>query len=163
MSSSAAHRFRPPSDHNAGWGAKLPVYRQKPRTAGLPDDRKHAPRPARSLSPIPVPEVPPPTEVGDAILSDYFLYSTLGGSSSTTSDFFTTLTYPLIAETTTNASKKAVELSGQIDDETGKVAAYDELLAAVNGFQTTLAGFDFSDEAARPPPPRISSTVTMRS
>ena len=65
------HRFRPPSDHNAGWGAKLPIYRQKPRTAGLPDDRKHAPRPARSLSPIPVPEAPPPTEVGDAILSDF--------------------------------------------------------------------------------------------
>lgn len=75
------------------------------------------------------------------MLSNFYLYSTLSSSPET-------LSYPLIAASTTVASQAAAQLSEQITNETAKVAAYDEMLAAVTGFQNTLAGFDFSDEAS---------------
>jgi flagellar capping protein FliD len=77
----------------------------------------------------------------DAMLSNFYLYSTLSSSPET-------LSYPLIAASTTVASQAAAQLSEQITNETAKVAAYDEMLAAVTGFQNTLAGFNFSDEAS---------------
>ena len=80
------------------------------------------------------------------MLSDFFLYSALGGSSGTTSGAFSTLSYPLTAASTTSASQAAAQLSDKIEDETAKVSAYEELLSAVTGFQNTLAGFNFSDE-----------------
>jgi hypothetical protein len=86
--------------------------------------------------------------VEDAMLSDFFLYSAFGGGSGANSSPFATLTYPLVAASTTNTSKAATQLSEKIDGETAKVDAYDKLLSAVTGFQTTLAGFDFTDEAS---------------
>ena len=82
------------------------------------------------------------------MLSDYFLFSALGGSSGSLTGTFGTLSYPLIAASTTGASQAASQLSAQIEDETAKVAAFDELQSAVTGFQNTLAGFDFTDEAS---------------
>jgi len=82
------------------------------------------------------------------MLSDFFLYSALGGSSGTTSGAFATLSYPLTAASATGASQAATQLGDKIADETAKIAAYDDLLAAVTGFQATLAGFDFADEAS---------------
>lgn len=81
------------------------------------------------------------------MLSDFFLYSALGGGAGALSGTFGTLSYPLVAGTQTAASKAAAELSQKIEDETAKVAAYDDLLTAVKDFQGTLAGFDLSDEA----------------
>ena len=82
------------------------------------------------------------------MLSDLFLYSALGGSSGTTYGGFGPLSYPLTAASTTSASQAAAQLSEKIEDETAKVSAYQELLSAVTGFQNTLTGFDFSDEAS---------------
>lgn len=80
------------------------------------------------------------------MLSDYFLYSALGGGSSPYGGTFGALTYPLVSTTTTAASQAASQLGQLIEDETAKVAAFDTLLSAVTGFQDTLAGFDLSDE-----------------
>ena len=82
------------------------------------------------------------------MLSDFFLYSALGGGSGATSSPFGALSYPLKTASTTVAAEAAAQLAGQIEAETAKVAAYDELLSAVTGFQNTLAGFDFTDEAS---------------
>lgn len=94
-----------------------------------------------------VTEAPPPLEGEDAMLSDFFLYSALGSGSGATSSPFGALSYPLKTAATTVTAKAGTELAGQIEAETAKVAAYDELLSAVTGFQSILAGFDFSDEA----------------
>lgn len=82
------------------------------------------------------------------MLSDFFLFSALGGGSGSPTGNFGTLTYPLTSPSTTSASQAAAQLSEQIEDETAKVAAYEELLSAVTGFQNILAGFDFTDEAS---------------
>jgi len=81
------------------------------------------------------------------MLSEFFLYSALGGNPSSPYGSFATLSYPLTAPSTTAAAKAAADLGQKIEDETAKLAAYDDLLSAVTGFQTTLAGFDLSDEA----------------
>lgn len=81
------------------------------------------------------------------MLSEFFLYSAYG----TTSPYggsFSGLSFPLTAASSTQATLAAEQLNAQIEDESAKVAAYDELLAAVTGFQNTLAGIDTSDEDA---------------
>ena len=80
------------------------------------------------------------------MLSDFFLYSALGGSTGSLSGTSGSLSYPLTSPVTTAASQAAGDLSDQIEAAAAKADAYDELLTAVTGFQDALANFDFTDE-----------------
>ncbi len=80
------------------------------------------------------------------MLTDFFLYSALGGSSSSLGGTFRSLSYPLTSPVTTAASQAAADLADRIETEEARVEAYEELQSAVTAFQDALGSFDFTDE-----------------
>lgn len=80
------------------------------------------------------------------MLSDYFLVSALARSAGFQGSSLSGLFAPLAAAATSRTSLAQAQLTRSLDADKARLAGYEELIAAVRGFQNAVRGFDSADE-----------------